>query len=302
MDVMDHVTGTQAITVTGPDGKKKRVIERLPRTSEEQALYEQAGELMTRAMTEIQRLNAYDPSALVDFAPFVQVMNDLNRDRQQDMQELTQLPDFNQTVQAFKDMNQRLLEEDFKRQENEGQEYLNRRGYGDSTAAIEMRNTLGKNRAQALEESRVRGDLYGEQLKAADLHNRQTAYGLREQGRRGQLERAQMDHQVRLEQKAQHDQARQQALHNQMDLFRVGAGIRGEDTHRALATRAPDLANTIFQQNSADTLHRYQAQVNQTNAAYQNQLAQYQTRPPSFGDTLLNLGGRTAMMSLTRGF
>jgi hypothetical protein len=301
MDVIDHVTGTQAITVMGADGKKKRMIERLPRTPEEQTLYEQAGDLMTRAITEIQRLNAYDPNALVDFAPFVQVMNDLNRERQQDMQELIQLPDFNQTVQAFKDMNQRLLEEEFKRQENEGQEYLNRRGYGDSTAAIEMRNTLGKNRAQALEESRVRGDLYGEQLKAADLNNRQTAYTLREQGRLGQTQRAQMEHQLRLEQKAQQDQARQQALQNQVDLFRVGAGIRGEDVNRAMATRAPDLANTIFQQNSTDTLHRYQAQINQTNAAYQNQLAQYQTRPPSFGDTLLNLGGRAAMMSMTRG-
>ena len=53
-----------------------------------------------------------------------------------------------------------------------------------------MRNTLGKNKAQALEESQVRGDLYGEQLKAADLANRQNAYALREQVRKDQLQRA----------------------------------------------------------------------------------------------------------------
>ncbi len=302
MDVIDHITGTQAITVVGADGKKKRVIERLPRTPEEQQLYDQAGELMKRAIAEIQKLNDYDPGALVDFAPFVQAMTELNTERQQDMAELTNLPDFSQTVQAFKEMNQRLLEEEFRRQENENQEYLNRRGYGDSTAAIEMRNTLAKNRAQALEESRVKGDLYGEQLKAADLANRHSVYGLREQGRLARGQQAQLEHQLKLEQKLQKDQARQQALGNQMDLFRVGAGLRGEDTNRALATRAPDLANTIFQQNSADSLQRYQTQINQMNAHYQQQLAHHQTKPPSFGDTLLNLGGKMGMSYAMRGF
>ena len=301
MDVIDHVTNTQTITVVGADGKKKRVIERLPRTPEEQALYDQAGELMTRAITEIQRLNAYDPGALVDFAPFVQVMNDLGQERRQDMEELTRLPDFNQTVQDFKDMNRRVLEEEFTRQANEGREYLNRRGYGDSTAAIEMRNTLGKNKAQALEESQVRGDMYGEQLKAADLGNRQAAYALREQGRKDQLERAHLEHQLKLDQKAQLDAARQQALQNQMGLFNVGAGIRGEDANRAMATRAPDLANTIFQQSNADRLNRYQAEISRINAQYQSQMASFQSTPPSFGDTLLNLGGRLGMGYATGG-
>jgi hypothetical protein len=301
MDVIDQITGTQTITVIGADGKKKRVIERLPRTPQEQKLYDQAGELMAKAVTEIQRLNEYDPSALVDFAPFVQVMNDLNTERQQDIAELTKLPDFNQTVQTFKDMNKRIVEDDFKRQENEGREYLNRRGYGDSTAAIEMRNSLGKNRAQALEESQVRGDLYGEQLKSADLANRHSAYGLREQGRMGQLQRAHLEHQLKLDQTHQLDAARQQALQNQSGLFAVGAGIRGEDANRAMATRAPDLANTIFQQSNSDSLNRHTAQINQINAQYQNQRTHYQATPPSFGDTLLNLGGKAGMMYATGG-
>ena len=301
MDVIDHITGTQTITVLGADGKKKRVIERLPRTPEEQQLYDQAGDLMTRAVTEMQRLNEYDPSALIDFAPFVQVMNDLNTERRHDMEELAHVPDFNRTVQNFKDMNKRILEEEFTRQQNEGQEYLNRRGYGDSTAAIEMRNTLGKNRAQALEESHVRGDLYGEQLKAADLANRQTTYNLREQGRTGQLQRAHLEHQLKLDQKTQLDAARQQALQNQSGLFNVGAGIRGEETNKALASRAPELANTIFQQSNMDSLNRHATQINQINAQYQNQLAHDQATPPSFGDTLLNLGGKAGMMYATGG-
>ena len=58
-----------------------------------------------------------------------------------------------------------------------------------------------------------------------------------------------------------------------------------------MATRAPELANTIFQQSNMDSLNRHQAQINQINAQYQNQMAQYQANPPSFGDTMLNLGG-----------
>ena len=87
------------------------------------------------------------------------------------------------------------------------------------------------------------------------------------------------------------DTARQQALQNQSGLFNVAAGIRGEDANRAMATRAPELANTIFQQSNMDSLNRHQAQINQINAQYQNQMANYQSAPPGFGSTLLGLGG-----------
>lgn len=63
LDVIDHVTGTQAITVVGADGKKKRVVERLPRTPEEQKLYDEAGDLMNIAIVEIKKLSEYDPAA-----------------------------------------------------------------------------------------------------------------------------------------------------------------------------------------------------------------------------------------------
>jgi len=291
LDVIDYVTGTQAITVVGADGKKKRVVERLPRTQEEQKLYDEAGDLINQAIVEIKKLSDYDPAAMVDFAPFVDVMNSLNAERQADIAELAKIPDFNQYVNDFKAMGNTILQEEFKKQENETYEYLNRRGYGDSTAAIEMRNSLGYHKAKALEEHNVNANLYGEQLKAADLANRANMYSFREQGRLGQLQRAQAEHQLKLDQYNQTHAMRQQALQNQQGLFNMGASIRGEDTNKAMATRAPELANTIFQQSNMDSLNRHNAQIAQINAQYQNQLAAYHSRPPSFGDTMLQLGG-----------
>ncbi len=291
LDVIDHVTGTQAITVVGADGKKKRVIERLPRTPEEQRLYEEAGDLMNKAIVEIKRLSDYDPASVVDFAPFVDVMNTLNAERQADMAELSRLPDFNQYVSDFKSMGNTILQEEFKKQENETYEYLSRRGYGDSTAAIEMRNALGYQKSKALEEHNVNATMYGEQLKAADLANRMNTYGFREQGRMGQLQNAQAEHNLKLGQYDQSNAMRQQALQNQSGLFNIGSSIRGEDANKAMATRAPELANTIFQQSNMDSLNRHNAQIGQINSQYQNQLASYNSQRPSFGDTMLQLGG-----------
>ncbi len=290
LDVIDHITGTQTITVTGPDGKKKRVIERLPRTAEEQKLYEDAGELMSKAIVEIKRLSAYDPAAVVDFAPFVNVMNDLNIERQADLAELSKLPDFNQYVSDFKAMEQTIIQEEFNKQANEASEYLNRRGYGDSTGAAELKTALASQKAKTLAQSKVNATMYGEQLKAADQTNRQNAFGFREQGRMGQLQNAQTEHQLKLDQYSQANAMRQQALQNQGGLFNVGAKIRGEDKSTAMATRAPELANTIFQQSNMDNLNRHNAHVNQINAQYQNQLSSYQNQQPSFGDFAMNAG------------
>ena len=102
MDVIDKISGTQTITVTGADGKKRRVMERLPRTPEEQKLFDDAGELMDKSMAEIKRLNEYNPTEVIDFAPFVNVMNDLNTERKSDIAELSKLPDFNRYVEDFK--------------------------------------------------------------------------------------------------------------------------------------------------------------------------------------------------------
>ena len=291
LDVIDEVTGTQAITVVGADGKKKRVVSRLPRSEAEQKLYDDAGELMNKAIVEIKKLSDHDPAAVVDFAPFVDVMNSLNAERQADIAELSKLPDFNQYVDDFKAMGNTIIQDEFKKAENENNAYLANRGYADSSAAIAMRNSLVSEKAKALQQQDVNGNLYGEQLKAADLANRMNTYGFREQGRMGQLQNAQAEHQLKLGQYDQSNAMRQQALQNQYGLFSTGAKIQGDDANKAMATRAPELANTIFQQSNMDSLNRHNAQIGQINSQYQNQLASYNSQRPSFGDTVLQLGG-----------
>jgi len=291
MDVIDEVTGTQAITVVGADGKKKRVVSRLPRSPEEQKLYDDAGELMNKAIVEIKKLSDYDPAAVFDFAPFVDVMNNLNAERQADIAELSKLPDFNQYVQDFKTMGNTIIQDEFKKAENENKAYLANRGYADSSAAIGMRNSLVAEKAKALQQQDIGGNMYGEQLKAADLANRMNTYGFREQGRFGQLQSAEAEHKLKLDQYNQTNAMRQQALQNQYGLFSTGAKLQGDDASKAMATRAPELANTIFQQSNMDSLNRHNATVNQMNLQYQNQLASYQNQRPSFGDTILTLGG-----------
>ncbi len=51
IDVIDQITGVQSIYTTGSDGRRQRVISRLPRTPEEEQLYSQAGALISSALT-----------------------------------------------------------------------------------------------------------------------------------------------------------------------------------------------------------------------------------------------------------
>ena len=290
MDVIDHITGTEAVTMTGADGKKRRVIQRLPRSPEEEALYRDAGDLMQRSLAQIVELNKYDPKATVDFSGLITILGDLDAQRKEDIAELSNVPDFNAYVDDLKKNNRAILEEEFTRQENQNKGQLDRMGYGDSTAMAETRAALGKNRAQSLVQSDLDASMQGQQLAAQDISNRSNIYNFREQQRAGLLQKAQTEHQLTLSQKDQLDNARQQALQNQFGLFQTGAKIRGDDAAKAMATQAPQLANQIFQQSNADSLNRYNAGVNAQMANYQNQLNAYNSRGPSFGDSMMKLG------------
>ena len=116
MDVIDEVSGSKTVTATDPvTGKKIRLIQALPRSPEEQALYEEAGRLMDTAISELKRLYDYDPRQLVDFKPFIDTINTLNQERSEDMQKLTQIPDFTSYVNDFKTMQRSILEQEIGR-------------------------------------------------------------------------------------------------------------------------------------------------------------------------------------------
>jgi len=299
LDVIDEVTGTQTVTVTGSDGKKRRVIQKLPRTAEEESLYQEAGRLMDKAIGEMKRLYDYDPSQLVHYAPFVESINVLNHERAEDMAALTQFPDFNGYVSEFKDMQRAVIDEGYRRESNILEETLAHRGLSDSTVAREERNLLNRNAMLARQRAGVEAQMMGEQLKGADLANRANAFSLRETGRQGRLNAAATEYDLQKDYAAQMGQQRDKAIAHQSRLYDVAANIRGTDNSKAMATMAPNMALAEFNASSNNALNFYNADVNRTTQQYGMDLAAYKARPPGFGETLLQLGGMGAMAMMS---
>lgn len=291
MDVIDEVTGTQSITVTGADGKKRRIIQKLPRTREEEALYQEAGQLMDRAIGEMKRLYDYDPSQLVHYGSFVNALNVLNQERSQDMAELTQFPDFNRYVQEFKDMQKSIIDEEYMRSHNALEENLAHKGLADSTTGREERNLLTRNAAMARQRAGAEAQMMGEQLKGADLANRTNAFNLREATRQGRLSAAATEYELQKDYAAQLEEQRDKALTHQSHLYNVAAGIRGADTNKAMATMAPNMALAEFGATNNNALNYYNADVNRITQQYGMELGAHKAKGPGFGQNLLHLGG-----------
>jgi hypothetical protein len=299
LDVIDEVTGTQTVTVTGSDGKKRRVIQKLPRTPEEENLYQEAGRLMDKAIGEMKRLYDYDPRQLVHYAPFVESINALNQERAQDMAELTQFPDFNGYVSEFRDMQRSIIDEGYRRESNILEETLAHKGLSDSTVAREERNLLNRNAMLARQRAGVEAQVVGEQMKGADLANRANAFSLREAGRQGRLSAAATEYDLQKDYAAQVGQQRDRAIAHQARLYDVAAGIRETDNNKAMSTMAPNMALAEFTASGNNALNFYNAQVDRTTRQYDMDLAAYKAQPPGFGKTLLQLGGMGAMAMMS---
>ena len=300
LDVLDEVNGVQSIVVTdAATGKKRRLIQKLPRSPEEQALYEEAGALMTRAIEEAKRLYDYDPSQLLDYAPFVTEINRLNSERQSDLAALTQIPDFAEEMKSFQAMQQTLLEEAYTRQQNSQQESLNRLGYGHgSTATVELKALLAAEKAKADQRLAVEAEQYGRELRRQDRAERGEVYHLRETGRQGQLAALQSVHALQKDQQKDQDTLRDRALGHNRELLNIGSAIRGADNAQKASSLAPQLQFADWQARNSMAMQRHQAETNRILGQYN---LDQQHNQPSFGDTLLNLGGQGAMFYATGG-
>ncbi len=295
MDVIDEITGTQAITVTGSDGKKRRLIQKLPRTKEEESLYQEAGRLMDKAIGEMKRLYDYDPRQLVHYASYVEVLNTLNQERSQDMEELTKFPDFNGYVQEFKDMQKSIIDEEYARANNMLEEKLAHSGLADSTIGREERNLLTRNAATARQRASVEAQMAGEQAKSADLVNRTNAYNLKESTRQGRLATAATEYELQKDYAAQLEGQRDKALAHQSNLYNVAAGIREAENNKTMSTMAPNMALAEFGARNNNALNYYNADVGRLTKQYDMELAAHKTQPPGFGQSLLNFGGMVGM-------
>ena len=290
MDVIDEISGTQAVTVTGPDGKKRRVIQRLPRTPQEEQLFRQGEELMSSALQNLKTLYNHDPSQVVDFAPVIETFANINRERAEDLAQITDLGNIQADVDDFKAIQKNLLNEELKQARLSQEQGLVERGHHNSTAGDSLRAQLSREEALARQQVDLNSRMYGDQIADQKFRRNLTAYDLREQGRQGQISQAEKDYALRQQQKQDLEQKHQGEIQSQGALFQMGANLRGEDMHRAMATRAPELGLQQWSQTNQDQMNRYNADINRINTGYQQRLAHHQAQPPSFLETVGSLG------------
>lgn len=302
LDIIDEVNGVQSIVATDAvTGKKKRVIQKLPRSPEDQALFDEAGRLMTRAIEESKRLYDYDPNQILDYAPFVIEVNRLNTERQADLAALAQIPDFTEEMTRFKAMQQTILDEAYTRQKTSQQEELNRMGYGHSSTASAYQAVLDSEKAKADQRLGVESEQYGRDLRRQDWGDRANLYELRERGRQGQLSALEAKYSLQQGYQRERESMRERALAHNRDLLSIGSAIRGADTAQRASSMAPQLQFADWGARNSINIQRHQAEINRLMGQYQMDQVDQNNQNPGFGETMLRLGGQTAASYFTAG-
>jgi hypothetical protein len=281
IDVVDKIAGVQSVNVKGADGKTRRVIDRLPRTKEEQFLYDEAGVLMKNALGTLQELYKQDPLSALNYAPLIDTVNHLNTQRAADIERFVQMPDFSAFAQDFKKMQRTVIDEEFTKAKNAKQADLTRNGYGlDSTAWANASAALDREHAEAVAKNDVNAELTARELQEKDIKNRVLSYHLGEAGRQGELEAVQLMLSAEQQELAEREVRRQRSIGEQSGLFQTGANIRKEDSTLALNNVASQVAQNMF-----NAQHEgYKAGILGKNAQYQNQLNAFDRRPLNFGE------------------
>lgn len=235
IDFMDQIAGVKLVDATDPvTGKKMRVVQRLPRSKEDQQFYDLAGHLLGRAMQEISTLFQNDPRQIVPFAPFIEDINKLGQERMGDISKLTNLPDFTRYVDEFKDMQYTILDDAYKRQENAQQEALNRGGYGHgSTASAEFKAALASERALAEQGVGLQARDFAEGLYDRDLSRRTGEYGLRENTRQNRLADLQARFGLQKDYADQLIGQEDRQMGHKGALFEIGNKVRNDDFAKA---------------------------------------------------------------------
>jgi hypothetical protein len=298
LDVIDEVTGTQAITVTGPDGKKKRVVSRLPRTPQEEQFFRQGEELITGALQNLKTLYQQQPEQLTNYQPLVDTFANINEQRARDLGEVANIGNIEQEVQGFKDIQKNLMDEEMRKINRAQEEGLIQRGHYNSTAGDSLRAMLAREEGLARQQADLQARSYGENLAGQKLNRNVAAYGLREEGRRGQLEQAERDFALAEHQRQQLEGQRSDSIQSNINQLQVGSNLTGQDLSRAMATQAPQLGLQQFALANQNQLNHYNANVGRLNQNFQNQMAHHNARPPSFGETVGRLGMMGAGMFL----
>lgn len=292
MDFINYITGTQTVTVTGADGKRKRVTTRLPRTPEEQRILQPFADMIATAGVELPKLATYNPQSAIPFAPVVDAFANLNAETLKDLGQFARIADIEQYQSNFKDMQRAIIDEQFSTRTRQNEERLARSGRGSGTYAAESRAAMAREHALARQIGDTRATQAAEDLAAKRLSTNEQAFGLREQGRRGTLESVQADYALKKADEQDQENRRLQAMEEQKGLFDLGSNVIRYDESKALQDRTQDQSlNTYLAENNVQNT-RYGHQVGAIAANNRMNQEEYDRRPPSFGEIAANFVGQ----------
>lgn len=299
MDIIDKLRGAEMVTVTDANGKKRRELKRLPRTQQEDAFFSKIEGIISKTVINIEELSALSPQAVAGFEPVIKTFTDIVQERRNDLADIASFSGIDKQIQNFVTNMEQFNEENFARDRMGLEEDLAHKGWGNSTSGMEARALAIRNQNMVRNDSRVKADVYAEQLATQKLARDEKAFGLREAERGGRLKGALTGYELERQRLADEEANRQAALTGNTNLLKIGAGIKQQDFDNAAGTRAPDIASQTFQLQSGDSLGRYNAEVGAKSKEYEMAMMDYANRPPSFLDFALQAGGAIGGAMLT---
>ncbi len=291
MDIIDEMSGFQTITVTGADGRKRRVTQRLPLTKQEQETLTQAENLINTAVTNIGRLYQYDPSSVVDYQPFIQAFSSINEERMRDLSQIGNFKDIAERVEQFRVMSRDMTMREFDNKQRMAEENLSHRGLGKSTEATEYRAAMARERALLGQQSDINAQNYGEDLQSRQLDREARTFGFREEGRNARLQEAEAKYNLEQQRVADLEGLRRNAIDENSNMLAVGQGITGANNQRAqLALGANQNAISLFNAQAHNQNQRYASDVSRVQNQHAINTQRFRDTPASFGQRIGDLG------------
>lgn len=300
--ILNKATGIHSIKVKKPDGTYEAVTERLPQTKEEKELTQKFGEVLQKSFSQIQRLIDTDPGTLANYTPFIKTLNNVSKERANDMSILTNIPNFKEFSEQFEKRGAEILEKEFKKRGNEQDAFLANRGLNQSSQSIAMRNSLASERAEAMMRNKETASSRAYDERSKFLQDSTNVYQAHEMERMGRLQNQEV--MANLENKAIQEQNanRQLQLQNQYGLYSTADGrlYRDQKDSQNYATNSENNILSSNNQANANRLQGYGIESGNIIAQNQHDLERYKARDvsPDFGQMALGLVGQVGGATL----
>jgi hypothetical protein len=292
MDVIDEITGVQSVVTTNAQGRKQRVTSRLPRTPEEEQRFKMGERLIATSMQNISELYKYDPRSTVDYAPIIETFANINQETAQALGQIADIGNINQEVENFKRINGALLEEKFANENRRNESNLAHSGLGKSTYAAEARAAIARNQNLARQQGELQASVYGEDLASKRLERNKQAFGLQQMGRENRLKESETAYALAKDFESDVERRRLLAIEENKGLLEIGSSVTGQDLNKAMNNKTAELSLDTFNAQAGDSMNRYNADVNRQVANHRMAMDSYNSKPPSFAESMVGVGAR----------